>query len=463
MSSCQHINHVLSNPNSRDGVLKACNATKYILMHSDAKDKYLNIKKCSDCHNIDNGSTFMCLQCGYCGCWNSVHFIAHHKKVGHIFGINSSNGLLYCFICDDYVGDSEEINFSIVGKNWNYIAENTSFPSYDRKDGLSGLVNMGSTCYMSCIIQCLVRNPYFLKHSFNQTHYKECKIRDPVSCLSCALDSVVFELYGKTQKKAVDDKNGGLIDILNCTWKINEDLVGYSQQDAHEFWQFLMNRIHSEYKLNNNTIEVPKDTHQLCNCIYHKVFQGFLESTIECANCRKESKTTTEAYMDLSLDLKDKKTLYECLNSFHMKEELKDFTFHCSNCGGPQGALKQLTISKLPPVLLLQLKRFEHKLNGQSSKLNDSIEYPPYLRMNDYCQTSSNETIDSPDDSDIIYELIGVICHTGTVNEGHYICSCKLANNQWVKFNDSMITIVDNETVLKEQAYLLIYSTKQVT
>ncbi|EDO16566.1 hypothetical protein Kpol_1064p48 [Vanderwaltozyma polyspora DSM 70294] len=465
MSSCSHIDQVLSNESLKEGFLKAFNATKYIIQHSPAKNKYLNVMKCADCHQINEGTNFMCLQCGYCGCWNNSHFREHNLKVDHVFGVNSTNGLLYCFKCDDYIGDSELINASIIGKYWDDVSSKSCIPLMSKRDGLSGLVNMGSTCYVSCIIQCLVRNPYFLKYSLNQSHFKICKTHDPTTCISCALDSIVTDFYGISD---LDDdvkktNNDGLIDLLTCSWKINQNLAGYSQQDAHEFWQFLLNRLHSEYKSNigpTDTAPLKEGNHELCNCIYHKVFQGFLKSSIVCPECNSDAKTTIEPFMDLSLDIKGKNTLYECLNSFHKKEQLHDFDYHCKNCNTSQDPTKQLAVAKLSPVLLFQFKRFEHLLSGSSIKLNDVIEFPLYLNMKDYCDVEQRD--DSNSKPDLIYELIGIICHTGTVNEGHYTAICKIPEGQWIKFNDSMVTIISEETMLKEQAYLLIYTIKNI-
>lgn len=459
MSSCSHSNHILSNQNSREGILRAYNATKFILQHSPKKSIYLHAMKCAGCHEINPGSNFMCLQCGYCGCWNNSHFSMHNKKAGHLFGVNSSNGLLYCFKCDDYVGDSELINASAIGKNWNDISTKTSIPSLRAMDGLRGLVNMGSTCYMSCIIQCLARNPYFLKYSLNQTHYKECKTHNPSICISCALDGVVKEFYGSVSAEEMRESNGGLINLLNCSWKINENLAGYSQQDAHEFWQFLLNRLHCEYKANNGISrkDSNNDDTELCNCIYHRVFQGFLKSSIVCPECNNNSKTSIEPFMDLSLDIKGKMNIYDCLDSFHKKEQLHDFDYNCDNCNTSQDAIKQLKISKLSAVLVLQLKRFEHLMNGNSIKLNDFIEFPLYLNMKDYCDSGDQDAT-----PDIIYELLGIICHTGTVNEGHYTAICKILEGKWIKFNDSMVAVISEADMLKEQAYLLIYSVKQL-
>ncbi|CCF55856.1 hypothetical protein KAFR_0A04210 [Kazachstania africana CBS 2517] len=439
MSECEHIVKF-----SEEKVSSALKMIKFVVAHSSQKEKWLKLADCSTCHEINQGACFVCLDCKSINCWNNKCMATHANELDHAIGINSNSGLIFCFKCMDY------INYESNDDN-----RNISFPTVTNRDGLHGFVNMGSTCFMSSILQVLIHNPFIVQNSMSQSHYSSCKIRNPNNCISCALDEIIAESYGNFVKynngKPINQYHDGFISMLNCSWKINDNFAGYSQQDAHEFLQFILNRLHRDYKLTstytNNT--------DSCSCLIHSIFQGKLKSSIVCPECHDNSKTVTDPYIDLSLDIKDKATLYQCLDSFHKKETLHDYNYHCPNCDTMQDPIKQLTIDKLPPVLVLQLKRFEHLNNGQNVKLNAFIEFPTYLNMKKYCHTEENN-------SSIIYELNGVISHIGTVNEGHYIATLKLDSNNWFKFNDSMVTSISEEEVLKDQAYLLFYSIKQV-
>ncbi|CAR22828.1 Ubiquitinyl hydrolase 1 [Lachancea thermotolerans] len=451
--SCQHLDQIFRNEKTRDGVLRAYNMIRYIIEHSSFQNRHLHSMRCSECLEINCGSTFMCLQCGVCGCWNKSHFALHSKKAGHIFGVNSSNGLLFCFKCGDYVGGNETLINSTLVKYWDDISVKSSLPVAKGRDGLCGLVNMGSTCFMSSIIQTLVHNPYVLKQCMNQNHYSRCDIQDSSSCFSCALDQIVMNFYGPTSDATFTSQQRGFVDLLLCSWKTNKNLAGYSQQDAHEFLQFFLNQLHADHvRVAQTNVKAEN-----CNCILHTAFQGSLRSSILCTDCQDGSNITFDPMMDLSLDIKNKSTLVECLQSFHKGERLTDFNHHCSSCGSVQNPIKQMTIAKLPPVLVLQLKRFEHLMNGNNVKLNGEITYPAYLNMAPFCHHSEARSV-----PDMVYELVAVISQEGSVNQGHYTCMCKVPGGQWFRFNDTMIVSITEEDVLRQQAYLLFYVIRQI-
>lgn len=472
---CQHMEQVMKTAKVRDAVVRECITVRYLIRNCDSKSRYLKAMQCSECFQINCGNSFLCLQCGFVGCWNGGHFLQHSKVVGHIFGVNAVNGLLFCFRCCDYIGDNEFMWMDLMPKHWDEVLARSSVPGFDRKDGLHGLVNMGSTCFMSSVIQTLVHIPDVFCELLRQSHQMSCDIRDGLSCISCSIDEVVSSLYGYVNGREgpivspenlrivsspsggnnlvqpVEYSQQGFINLLTCFWKISKSLAGYSQQDAHEFWQFLLNQIHSDYVRLHGT---PVDS-ELCGCIFHQFFQGYLESNIACSECHDDSKTTIDPIMDLSLGIQNKSTLTECLDSFHRREPLTDYSFQCKRCKSTNSPTRQLTMAKLPPVLMLHLKRFKHLLNGTNVKLNDYISFPLSLNMKEYCNSiKAQQSVPN-----MSYKLTAIIPHHGSVDQGHYTAICRINGDRWVKFNDSMVMLVLEKDILKEQSYLLYYVT----
>lgn len=76
----------------------------------------------------------------------------------------------------------------------------------------------------------------------------------------------------------------------------------------------------------------------------------------------RQTSTTYNPFMYLSLPLPSKPskvTLDQCLDAFVQEEILdKGDAWNCPNCKKPRKASKRLTIARLPPILLIHLKRF---------------------------------------------------------------------------------------------------------
>lgn len=217
--------------------------------------------------------------------------------------------------------------------------------------GLRGLYNMGNTCFMSVVLQTLIRNPFISRFYLNDGHNKRFNNCQREGCVSCALDEMIQEFY-------TDKTEGfGAVNMLQASWLSGEALAGYQQQDAHEYLQFMLNTLH----LQNGGIE------DNCRCIIHRTFQGELRSTVTCDKCKNKT-ITDEPFMDLSLDVRNygKKRkgdtsepeleLRECFERFTGVEKLAAEDYSCHNCKERQSATKQLSILTLPDVVVIHLK-----------------------------------------------------------------------------------------------------------
>lgn len=107
----------------------------------------------------------------------------------------------------------------------------------------------------------------------------------------------------------------------------------------------------------------------------------------------------------------------------------------------------------LPNHLILHLKRFDFDLQTlHRSKINDFFNFPTSLDMKpytlDYLSAQENKR-DPPSDPDV-YELVGVLVHTGTAESGHYysyIRDCESSGASWVEYNDSDVSSFDPNTI----------------
>ena len=69
-------------------------------------------------------------------------------------------------------------------------------------------------------------------------------------------------------------------------------------------------------------------------------------------------------------------TLAKCLEAFTQEEELgEDEKYYCSACKSHQLAIKKLQIWRLPPILIIHLKRFQC-VNNRWIKSHKIVDFP---------------------------------------------------------------------------------------
>lgn len=92
--------------------------------------------------------------------------------------------------------------------------------------------------------------------------------------------------------------------------------------------------------------------------------------------------------------------------------------------------MKRLCVKKLPPILAIQLKRFEYDFERVCAiKFNDYFEFPRDLDMEPYTVSGlaklEGEVIDCDYEESVKgtctkYQLTGIVVHSGQASGGHY-------------------------------------------
>ncbi|XP_037358359.1 ubiquitin carboxyl-terminal hydrolase 8 [Talpa occidentalis] len=332
---------------------------------------------------------------------------------------------------------------------------------------LTGLRNLGNTCYMNSILQCLCNAPHLADY-FNRNCYQDDINRSNLLGHKGEVAEefgIIMKALWTGQYRYISPK-----DFKITIGKINDQFAGYSQQDSQELLLFLMDGLHEDlnkadnrkrHKEENNdhlddfkAAEHAWQKHkQLNESIIVALFQGQFKSTVQCLTCHKKSRTF-EAFMYLSLPLAStsKCTLQDCLRLFSKEEKLTDNNrFYCSHCRARRDSLKKIEIWKLPPVLLVHLKRFSY--DGRwKQKLQTSVDFPlENLDLSQY--------VIGPKNNLKKYNLFSVSNHYGGLDGGHYTAYCKNAARQrWFKFDDHEVSDISISSVKSSAAYILFYT-----
>ena len=284
----------------------------------------------------------------------------------------------------------------------------------------NGIINEGATCYVNSLLQTLSSVCLFRKAVFQIPTDK-----DDYSSIALALQRLFYDLMCK--KSPATTK----ILLNSFGWSKEQALV---QHDVQEF----------NLKLSDILQERMKGT--LIDGTYNAIFEGKLMNYIQClnVNCNSEK---IEKFIDLQLTIKNYKNIYNSLDAYTEEELLDNEDKYETDKYGKQVARKGIKFLSFPPVLTLQLKRFEYNSKLKMMvKINDSFEYYEELDLNKYIHG------DNINKEDNIYTLHSVVVHQGTATNGHYFAFIKPSNNkgEWLQFNDEEVKPAEHYEIFNQ-------------
>ncbi|KAK7205823.1 hypothetical protein BZA70DRAFT_266935 [Myxozyma melibiosi] len=248
----------------------------------------------------------------------------------------------------------------------------------------------------------------------------------------------IFEAMVENRSRTGIVSPAKLVEVLK---RQNEMFRSSMHQDAHEFFNFLLNEVVDNVEQHEFQLAAKNPDYTLNTRWIHELFEGQLTSETKCLTCENVSRRD-EAFLDLSIDLEQHSSVTSCLRQFSASEMLCESNkFHCDCCGGLQEAEKRMKIKRLPKILGLHLKRFKFTEDMQRNvKLFHKVVFPYHLRL--------FNTTDDVQDPDRLYELYSVVVHIGGgPYHGHYVSIVKTEHAGWVLYDDEMVERVDDDYV----------------
>jgi ubiquitin carboxyl-terminal hydrolase 8 len=365
----------------------------------------------------------------------------------------------------------------------------------DTQIGTSGLKNLGITCYMNATIQCLSATVPFARFFTDGRWRSAVNMVNPMGTkgnLAHAFADILHEMW-----------QGDLPYLTPYNFRRSitghaSQFGGSDQHDSQEFLSFLLDGLHEDLNriLHKPTwqptaereAELERLPQQIASDQEWKIyrmrndslivdfFQGQFRNRLECLTCHKTS-TTYNSFMYLTLPVptgrgSSKVTLTQCLDAF-VKSEVMEKTdaWHCPNCRALRRATKQLSLSRLPPVLLIHLKRFQVK-GPFTDKIETLVDFPlrsldltnymppPLPPGVDKSQLNGGHRMSSDDPRAQLppyrYDLYGVTNHSGNLSNGHYTAFIA-SRGGWLYCDDSRVQPTDAREVVGRRAYVLFY------
>ncbi|KAL6199593.1 hypothetical protein ACLB2K_029377 [Fragaria x ananassa] len=300
--------------------------------------------------------------------------------------------------------------------------------TYDSKKetGFVGLKNQGATCYMNSLLQTLYHIPYFRKAVY---HMPTTENDLPSQSIPLALQSLFYKLQYSDNSVATKELT------KSFGWDTYDSFM---QHDVQELNRVLCEKL--EDKMKGTVVEGT----------IQQLFEGHHMNYIECINVDYKS-TRKESFYDLQLDVKGCRDVYASFDKYVEVERLEGDNKYHAEQNGLQDAKKGVLFIDFPPVLQLQLKRFEYDfMRDTMVKINDRYEFPLQLDLDrenrKYLSPEADRSVRN------LYTLHSVLVHSGGVHGGHYYAFIRpTLSDQWYKFDDERVTKEDIKRALEEQ------------
>lgn len=345
--------------------------------------------------------------------------------------------------------------------------EKTTIEKYKDR-GLTGLTNVGNTCYLNSCVQIL-SHTYELNEFLDEETYKTKLNKKPDSVLIIEWDKLRKLMWSQNCTiapwgfvKAVQ-KISGMKGISLFT--------GYSQNDIQEFLMFLIDSFHNSISrevdmtisgtAKNDKDILAKACYKMMSDMYKndysdivKIFCGISVTEILSVTDGERLSVRPEPFFVLSLSMptgNKKLTLLECIDAYCGKERMEgDNAWYNEKTDKKQDIDKGIVFWAFPEVLVVHFKRWDYRGRKDSRLVTcdfENINLSKYVKG--YNKMSN------------IFDLYGVCNHSGGAGGGHYTANVRVANGEWYNFNDTNVTKISDSQVLSPQAYCLFFRKKK--
>ena len=359
----------------------------------------------------------------------------------------------------------------------------------------TGLTNFGVTCYMNSTLQCLSATTP-LSQFFNDRAYESYVQQNWKGS-----NGIMPKIYANVVQSVWNDD----VDVIkpstfrNFCGRMNREWVIDRQQDAKEFFDFLVDCLHEDLNVHwernplrplTTAEEMQRERMEIARAspiewkryehrdysYMSSLFAGQHASRLRCLTC-KQTSTTYEAFYSISIEIPRTGTghIYDCLNSYCREEKLSEL-WRCPYCKCEREATKQIILTRLPQFLVIHFKRFAASKHEKAKKIHTPIEFPLYgLSMDDFviprplAVPDQDGKIDLATTPPYSYDAYGVLRHLGNSGDGgHYISIVKdQGRGSWRKFDDERHVDLDpnklnaRDRLQNSEAYIVFYQRAQ--
>lgn len=368
---------------------------------------------------------WLCLECGNLGCGRSQfggiggnsHGLAHADASSHGVAVKlgsitpEGSADIYCYKCDEeridpnlathlahwgiILNEQEKTEKSLMEMQVEHnLKWDFSMKTDDGQElkplagkGFIGLRNLGNSCYLASVVQCLFSLPEFQKRYYQSLEVPpvcDFPADDLETQLRKMADGLLSDRYVEADvdsaAAAGSNERKGLAPAMlkHLVGRGHEEFSTMRQQDAFEFLLHLFKLV----SVSNRSSDMADPTDS---------FRFALEQRLQCLSCKKV-KYKVDQQDNISIPVPARRikttvtdgetekesggqefetvTLKECLDIF-TGEEVVELT--CASCGSKDGFSKRSMFKTFPESLAINARRFD-VVNWVPTKLNIPVD-----------------------------------------------------------------------------------------
>ena len=343
-----------------------------------------------------------------------------------------------------------------------------------------GLANIGNTCFLNVVLQALRLSPaigeLFLS---NPTVMIEPRIESTRGRLLRAFQILIRDFWkhvpvGNSNRLIPHGFFHSLHNVLRSTE--NDWYRPGQQADAAEALQYILDSLHdamykavvmdvvghAHNKSEAKQLKALESWAQFHRKEYSPIighFYGQTQASITCKKCGNVSERY-EPWLMIKAPIPGANvvggpapTLSTCLDAAFTSEDIDDY--HCDTCKQKGAATMSTRISRLPPTLILSIKRFtneNHKVRGRIAWDLENTDFTPWMA---FPRDPFGDNSALP-----VYESYAVIEHHGSSHGGHYRMYARQID-EWFEYDDSSVQPVTPDTVITADSYIVFMTLKR--
>ena len=303
------------------------------------------------------------------------------------------------------------------------------------------LKNLGNTCFMNSVLQCLSYLPPLVDLCGRRLHSSTCNRES--FCVVCEFEKHVCDIHTKGLRTIAPHR------MMKGLVSLSRDFQPGRQQDALDYYLALVQRLHQASLDAGHSEGFTITPETSTTTAIHQIFGGRLRSKTECIACGSSS-TAKESFFYLSLECGRKRSasVAAALKQYLSPDRsARDKRGSCSHCGELVDSRASHRIESSPHVLVLHLRRTD-RINGVKSGkfLIDDV-----IKLGESSNDDKEGFVDK-------YKLIGVIVHSGvSLRSGHYRCYVLSSADIWYHLDDERIEQVSMNRLQSDAVYMLFY------